>query len=612
MATTTKHEAAKTTKKTVAIPSRFTVREFADRLKLPVTEVLGVLLKSGMLSSQNELIDFETATIVAQDLGFETTAEERVADEAESPIAPPVTESKHRVPRPPVVVVLGHVDHGKTALLDAVRKTNVVSGEAGGITQHIGAYQVQFTPATPKPRARGKGKAKAGSSTSILTFIDTPGHEAFTAMRSRGAKVADLAVLVVAADDGVKPQTDEAITIIKAAGIPFVVAANKIDKPEANLEKLKQGLAARGMNPEDYGGKVIVVPVSAKTGEGVDALLEALALLAEVEHGKVVADPNAPAYGTIIESHLDPGEGPVATVLVQSGTLRVGDLVTVGNTYGKLKALKDDRGATITSAPPSFPARILGLKGAPVVGDILRVTDDVSAVRKRSKRSTVASEMKPLTTARKSETPTEAEVVNVVVKVDTLGSLEAIAEALNSLAHPEVRVDVVHSGLGSITETDVLRAAGSGALLLGFHVTVTPAARAVARGKDFTINNFTIIYHLVDFVRAAMEKKLKPEVTETLTGKLTILATFRSAGAAQIVGGRMESGSFTPKTRVRIRRGDAVVGEGTIAEIRQGKTVVKEVTSGSEVGLKLESSIPIAVGDILETVRVDSHTRTLG
>jgi translation initiation factor IF-2 len=604
----TKSETAAAPRKTVTIPSRIRVREFANKLNLPVTEVLGVLLKSGILSSQNEQIDYETATIVAQDLGYETTAETGAGEPtAIEPIIPLLTE--RAVPRPPVVVVLGHVDHGKTMLLDSIRKTNVVAREAGGITQHIGAYQVRLETKQAKPKGRTKTKKPPPSS--LLTFIDTPGHEAFTAMRSRGAKVADLAVLVVAADDGVKPQTEEAIAIIKAAGVPFVVAANKMDKPEANLEKVKQDLAKRDMIPEEYGGKVLVVPVSAKTGEGVEALLESLALLAEVEHGKIKADPNGPAVGTIIESHLDPGEGPAATVLVQSGTLRVGDLVAVGNTYGKLKALKDDRGASIREAPPSFPARMLGLKSAPAVGDILRVTDDLRIARKKSKHTTVTQDMKPLTATRPHDSPVEASLVNVVVKADTLGSLEAIAEALNTLSHPEVRVDVVHSGLGNITEADVLRAETSDALLLGFHVAVTPAAKAVARGKDFGIQTFSVIYDLTDAVKSVMEAKLKPEAVESLVGQLTILATFRAKGSIQIVGGRMERGTFTPGTPVRIRRGDQMIGPGTITELRQGKTVAKEVSSGSEVGLRVESGVAIAVGDVLEAVNVKERARTL-
>ncbi len=432
--------------KKIAIPPLIRVKEFALKLNLPLPKVMAELMKNGVLSSMNEQIDFDTAAIIGQDLGFEvipgksSAKEDKELDKKLEELIVEKDKSKLK-PRPPVVVVMGHVDHGKTKLLDAIRKSNVVAGESGGITQHIGAYQVEK-----------KGR--------LITFIDTPGHEAFTTMRSRGARVADIAILVIAADDSIQPQTKESIKIINSAKLPMIVAINKIDKPEANPDKVKQDLAAINLAPEEWGGKTICVPISAKAVIGIDDLLEMILLVAETKKEEIVANPNGLAAGTIVESHIDKGEGPVATVLVQNGTLKRGDLIMVGGTfYGKIRAMKDFIGKDLAEAGPSVPAKILGLKAAPSVGDILQVTTEVgrkSKINKYKLTEQATAYSKPLVEIKK-EDKDKIKYLNIVLKADVLGSLEAIISSLTKSEHPEVSVNIIAKGLGNITESDIDR-----------------------------------------------------------------------------------------------------------------------------------------------------------
>ncbi|MBI4092430.1 MAG: translation initiation factor IF-2 [Candidatus Kerfeldbacteria bacterium] len=465
-------------KKPVQLPSRLTVRIFAERLSLPLTSVMSELVKNGVMAAMNEEIDYDTAAVIADDLGFKAVIERRADEKVDRQQLSELLKEEDAsllVERAPVVVVMGHVDHGKTKLLDAIRKTNVVAGEAGGITQHIGAYQVEE-----------KGQP--------ITYIDTPGHEAFTAMRSRGARVADLAILVVAADDGVKPQTEEAIRIIREAKLPIVVAINKIDKSDASPDRVKQQLAAKNVLVEGWGGQVVSVPVSAKEGRGITDLLDSVLLVAQVEKDNLKANPNRSAVGTIIESHVDSGQGPIATALVHTGTLRVGDVVSTGDVWGKVRALRDYNGQPIKAAGPSVPASILGFREAPVIGDILRVETDQKVIRElKTKKVFRKQPATPMVVVKEEIATPPLQKLNLVIRADTLGSLEAIREALNKLKHPEVAAEIVQSGLGNITEADVLRAETSSALLFGFNVVTTPAAESVAGGKRITIKTNHVI-----------------------------------------------------------------------------------------------------------------------
>ncbi len=580
------------TKQTVTIPETIVVREFAKRLALPVNRLIGELVKNGVMATVNDQIDYETAMIVADTFGFtvqKALSEEEFTHARESSteieldtlLAEP--EGQRLEPRPPVVVVMGHVDHGKTKLLDRIRATDVVASESGGITQHIGAYQI-----TEKNRP--------------LTFIDTPGHQAFTAMRSRGARVADVAILVVAADDGVKPQTKEAVEHIRAAKLPFLVAINKIDKPEANLDKTKQQLAEIGIQPEDWGGTVTCVPVSATAGTGIDELLDMVLLVADVEKEARRANPNRPAVGSVIESRVDKGEGPVATVIIQTGTLKTGDLITVGTVAGKVKALKDFRGQTIPSAPPSTPVRILGLKGQPAVGDILQVVTDRSVLKEKIKKHVRAASALAATRAISASgeagtTPTTT--VPIVLKTDVLGSQEAIEKLLRELTTDQVRSEIVHRGLGNITEADVLRAAASKALLVGFNVTATARAESVARERAQEIKTFTVIYHLVDLVRGELERLLPKEIVREDVGELAVAAIFRNDKKGMVVGGRVVKGMFKTGMAVAVFRAGTEIGRGTARQLRVGKDAVGEVTNGLECGVQFEGATTIAVGDRL-------------
>ncbi|MBI4281491.1 translation initiation factor IF-2 N-terminal domain-containing protein [Candidatus Uhrbacteria bacterium] len=615
----------------IVIPPSITVKDFATKLGIPITKLLAELMKSGVIVSLNERIDAETATIVAEDLGRKVMVQGKVEEEnihqTVSQLTKEMEQSQLTSVRPPVVVIMGHVDHGKTRLLDAIRKTHVMEGEAGGITQHIGAYQVTVRSKNEQS-SRGRSPSAEGSPRSkneilrqaqddhstgrTVTFIDTPGHEAFTTMRSRGAKIADVAVLVVAADDGVQPQTKEAIKIIKGSDLPFVVALNKIDKDEANPEKVKKELSELEVIPEEWGGKIPFVPVSAKAGTGIDQLLDMVLLVADLDKEKRKTDATRLAVGTIIEAHVDPGAGPLATILVQLGTLRTGDVLGIrGMVYGKVRALKDWFGRVVTEAPPGMPVVVLGLRAAPEVGDIVVVPSDVSALAKLTSRDLFQGQGTAATIERSTKRKVKANSVPLIVRADVLGSLETILLSLEKLSHPEVSVAILSKGLGAISEADVLHAESTGATIVGFHTLPTSSAAELAREKGVTIQLYKIIYDLLDFVKAELQKRLPQETVVVALGKMQVLAIFKQENDWSIVGGKVLEGTITPSAKVRIVRKGEQIGEGFIKEVRAGKEVVTSIVVGQEGGLKIIGAIPIQPHDVLEVYTEEQHTRTL-
>jgi translation initiation factor IF-2 len=562
----------------VRLEGSLTVGELAQRLGLPAADVVRKLIEVGILAGVNQQIPLETARAVAEALGA------RVVTEAARAAAAPARRldvAKEGEPRPPVVTVLGHVDHGKTTLLDAIRQTNVAAGEFGGITQHIGAYQVE----------RGGRR---------ITFIDTPGHEAFTALRARGAQVTDIAVLVVAADDGVMPQTVEAINHAKAAGVPIVVAINKVDLPEANPERVKQQLAELGLVPEEWGGDVVMVPVSARTGQGLDELLEMILLVADLHDLR--ADPHKPARGTVLEARLDRGRGPVATVLVQEGTLRVGDAVVVGEVYGKVRAMTDDRGQRVREAGPSTPVEVVGLSDVPTAGDLLEVVADERRAKALAEERRERRRAAELTQARKGslEELVEVRELRLVVKADVHGSLEAILGALERLQTEEVKINVLHAGVGAVTESDVMLAAASRAVVLGFNVRPDPAARRLADQEGVDIRLYRIIYEALDDVRDLVRGLTAPKVAEVVLGRAEVRRTFHISRVGTVAGCYVVEGRIPRSAQVRLVRDGAVVYEGRLASLRRFKDDVREVAAGFECGMVLENFHDVKEGDVIE------------
>ncbi|MFA6553119.1 MAG: translation initiation factor IF-2 [Patescibacteria group bacterium] len=577
----------------IVIPPVITVRDFADLLGKPVAIVMQELMKNGILTNLNENIDYDTANIIAQDFGYSTSIKEEKPHEEDLTNgleALLLDENKNLISRPAVVIVMGHVDHGKTCLLDTIRKTKVMAGEAGGITQHIGAYQVV-----------NNGKS--------ITFIDTPGHEAFMTMRSRGARVADIAIVVVAADDGIKPQTEEVFKIIDNAKLPYIVAINKIDKPDAQVEKVKQQLANANRLPEDWGGKIICVPVSAKTGAGIDDLLEHLLLLADMEKDKIRANPSRPAVGTIIESHIDKGEGIIATAIIQTGTLRTTDVVQVGQVVGKIRMLKDHLGKPLRDAPPSTPVRLLGLKSLPEVGDILQAVQNPDSLKKimkqmESKQKTYRDQQSWRMVKTKSEQERKNErAVDIILKTDALGSQEAIVQALEALSTPKIKVNVVKKGLGNILDMDVMRAEGTELHIYGFNVDANARAADLARDKGIIIKTYRIIYDLINDVKKEVEKMVeyKKEVIEL--GRIKILAIFRSEKGKMIVGGQVTKGKIETGSKCHIIRGEREIGNGQLTQLQQAKQQVASVPAGSECGMEIKTNQILQAGDFLEAYR---------
>jgi translation initiation factor IF-2 len=572
-------------RKTIFVPNVLAVRAYAELAGIPINRVLAELMKNGVFTSINEKIDFDTAAIIGENLNLDVQlAESKVEDEDKEDKKLEAILAKEDVAdmqeRAPVIVVMGHVDHGKTKLLDSIRQTDVVAGEAGGITQHIGAYQVNR-----------KGQA--------ITFIDTPGHEAFTAMRSRGAKVADIAILVVAADDGVKPQTIEAFRIIETAKIPFIVAINKIDKPDSDVNKTKQELSTRlNITPEDWGGKTICVPISAKDGTGIEELLDMVLLVSATESSNLKANPGAQAAGTVVESNVDKASGPLATILVQNGTLRVGDQLCFNDVvYGKVKALKNYKGEEVTEAGPSTPVKILGLKISPAVGDILNVGEGEKVKIKKIKSVSGHNENVLASTEDSPEDKTPK--VNVLIKTDFLGSAEAIEESLLKLNGEKVKVKIISKGLGYITEGDVKRAEDSGAKILGFNVRMSPAIENLVREKQVTVKVYTIIYDLIKYVKDEMQLLAKPEINRVDLGRLKVLAIFRTENDSQIVGGKVLDGELRNASMIEVYRGDNFIVAGKLTRLQSGKQDVNMVEKDQEAGMRYEGKPMIEVGDIL-------------
>lgn len=571
--------------KSVQIPPTINVKEFAQAIEVAVGEVIKKLMNLGVMATINQEIDLDTATLVGHEFGVEVTG--APTEEETLQVEEIVDDPESLVPRWPVVTIMGHVDHGKTSLLDAIRESNIIASEAGGITQHIGAYQVDV-----------KGKK--------ITFLDTPGHEAFTAMRARGAQATDIAILVVAADDGVMPQTVEAINHAKAANIPIIVAINKIDKPEANPDRVKQELTQYDLVPEEWGGDTICVEVSALKKIGLDDLLEMILLVAEVKEFK--ANPNRPAKGTVIETKLDKGRGPVATVLIQNGTLRVGDNIIAGMVSGKVRALMNDKGKQVKKAGPSEPVEVIGLDDIPEAGDSFYVTDEKTARQLAVKRQQFSREQELKKHQRVSLDDLftrikegEVKELNIIIKADVHGSVEAITQSLERLSTEEVRVRVIHGGVGAINESDVMLASASQAIIIGFNVRPDPIAKRIAERENVDIRLYRVIYNIIDDVKKAMEGMLSPEYEEVLLGRAEVRAVFRVPKVGAVAGSFVLEGKITRNAEARVLRDNVVIYEGKIESLRRFKDDVKEVSSGFECGIGLERFNDIKEGDIIET-----------
>ena len=582
----------------VRVTEFITVSELANTLKVPPTQIVTFAFKElGQMVTINQRLDFDMIELIASAFGFQAVREEEYATTQTDTVADAAETLK---PRPPVVTIMGHVDHGKTSLLDYVRKTNVVAGEAGGITQHIGAYQVTL-----------KDKRK-------ITFLDTPGHEAFTAMRARGAQVTDLVVLVVAADDAIMPQTIEAISHAKNAGVPLVVAINKIDLPTANVQKVKQDLLAHGVVLEEFGGTALATPISAKKGTGVDDLLDQILLQAELLDLK--ANPDRKAEGTVLEASLDPGKGAIATILVRTGTLKVGDDFICGQYSGRVRAMYDERGGTETEVGPSSPVQILGFEGVPEAGDSFLAMADAAAARDiAQKRQRLEREAQHRRTGRvKTLEDFMAEAaesgvatLRIIIKADQGGPAEALADALAQLSSSEVKVEVVHRGVGAITESDVLLARASGAIIIGFHVRPDSNARAAADRERVEIRTYRIIYEAVEEVKAAMEGLLAPEKKEVVLGEAEVRQTFKIAKVGTIAGCFVRSGVIPRTGRSRVIRNGVEVYDGTLASLKRFKDDVREVREGFECGIGIENFNDIKVGDLIESYRIEEIARSL-
>ena len=580
-------EVAKKQQLKVSIPDEINVGELASRMKKTAVEVIKQLIKLGVMASVSDVIDYDTAALVAMELGCKVehevvvTVEDRLIDDH-------VDTEDELVPRAPVVVVMGHVDHGKTSLLDRIRSANVVAGEAGGITQHIGAYRVMVNG-------------------SPVTFLDTPGHEAFTTMRARGAMVTDIAILVVAADDGIMPQTIESINHAKAAGTPIVVAINKMDLPGANPDRIKQDLTKYDLVPEEWGGDTIVCPISAKTGAGVKELLENLVLQAEIMELK--ANPNRPARGTVVEARLDKGRGPIMTVLVQNGTLHTGDIIIAGTAVGRVRVMTNDRGERITDAGPSVPVEIAGMSEVPSAGDVFNAVADERMARALAEERLAAQRSAAAAAAGKKVSledlfariqEGDLKDFNIIVKADVQGSAEAVKTSLEKLSNEEVRVRVIHSGVGAINESDVMLASTSNAVIVGFNVRPDNAARDSAERSKVELRMYRVIYDCINDVEAAMKGMLAPKFHEVIIGHAEVRQTFRVSKVGTVCGCYVQDGKIQRNCSVRVNRDNIVIFEGELASLRRFKDDVKEVSAGYECGMQVEKFNDIKEGDVIE------------
>ena len=588
-------EIAKKQQLKVEIPDEIAVGELASRMKKTASEVIKQLFKLGVFASVSDVIDYDTAALVAMELGCKVekevivTVEERLIDDHED-------KPEDLVPRAPVVVVMGHVDHGKTSTLDYIRHANVVSGEAGGITQHIGAYTVEING-------------------SPITFLDTPGHEAFTSMRARGAMVTDIAILVVAADDGIMPQTIESINHAKAANIPVVVAINKMDTVGANPDRIKQQLTEYDLVPEEWGGDTIVCPISAKTGMGMDNLLENLVVLAEVQELK--ANPNRAAKGTVIEARLDKGRGPIMTVLVQNGTLKAGDIIIAGTAVGRVRTMINDRGQRVTEAGPSTPVEISGLSEVPSAGDIFNAVADERMARELAEERRVQQMNNAMGGAKKVSLEDifsqiksgEMKTLNIIVKADVQGTAEAVKTSLEKISNDEVRVKVIHSAVGAINESDVMLAATSGAIIVGFNVRPDNAARDSAARSNVDMRMYRVIYDCINEIEAAMKGMLAPQFKEVVIGHAEVRETYKVSKVGTVCGCYCTDGKIQRGCEVRVLRDNIVIHEGELASLRRFKDDVKEVASGYECGMQVEKFNDIKVGDVIECFVMEQINR---
>ena len=588
-------EVARKAPVTVKIPDEITVGELASRMKKTAGEVIKLLMKNGVMAGINQTIDFDTAEFVATEMGCKVekevtiTIEERIIDDH-------VDTAEELETRAPVVVVMGHVDHGKTSLLDAIRKTSVTAGEAGGITQHIGAYTVDV----------------GGN---MVTFLDTPGHAAFTSMRARGAKSTDIAILVVAADDGIMPQTIESINHAKAAEVPIIVAINKMDKPTANPDKIKEQLTKYDLIPEEWGGDTIIVPISAKTGMGLNDLLEMVLLTAEVQELK--ANPNRRAKGTVIEARLDKTRGPIATLLVQNGTLKQGDIIIAGTAVGRVRVMTNDKGRTVKTAGPSVPVEITGLADVPTPGDEFNaVTDERMArelveQRRQAQKDAAANAMSKVTLDNLFARMQEGEMkeLPLVVKADVQGSAEAVKASLEKISNDEVRVKVIHAGVGAINESDILLASTAGAIIVGFNVRPDAAAQASGQRANVDMRFYRVIYDAIDEIEAAMKGMLAPQYEEVVIGHAEVRQTYKVSAIGTIAGCMVKDGKVARDAQVRVLRDNVVIHEGEVGSLQRFKDAAKEVTAGYECGMSIAKFNDIKEGDIFECFQMQEIKR---
>lgn len=575
------------------LPETIAVRTLAGKIGVQATAIVKYLFSQGKMATVNDDLDFETAAAMAERLGYTVVRPEDplaalIVDEEDPP--------EKLQPVPPVVTIMGHVDHGKTTLLDAIRKARVAAGEAGGITQHIGAYQVKWGD-------------------SAITFLDTPGHEAFTAMRSRGASVTDIAILVVAADDGVMPQTVEAISHARAADVPIIVALNKVDKPDANADRVKQQLAEHNLVPEEWGGDTVVVPVSALKGEGIDELLEMILLVAELRELK--ANPDRKARGTVIEAQLDRGRGPVATVLVQKGTLRTGDAIVVGTAAGRVRAMMDDQGRQVDEATPAMPVEVLGLDEVPQAGDELIAVEDERAARELAARLREQNREEEFTRQRKTSLEDlfrqvqegERKELPIILKGDVQGSVEALRESLLKLSNDEVEVKVIHGAVGGITKSDVDLAATANAVIIGFNVRPDSMARKAAEQEQVEMRMYRVIYEAIEDVEKALQGMLEPEYEEVVLGRAEVRALFKVPNVGTVAGAYVTEGKIVRGAQIRVIRDGVVVYEGDMSSLRRFKDDVREVAQGYECGIGIEKFNDLKEGDVLEAFRMEEVAR---
>ena len=572
------------------------LKVLSEKIGITAAEITKRLFKEGIMKTINDSIDFDTAAFIADDIGVELELKmEETAEDVLSKGFDQVADTDDKlVRRPPVVTVMGHVDHGKTSILDRIRKTNVTAGEAGGITQHIGAYTVTVNG-------------------NQITFLDTPGHAAFTAMRARGAQATDIAVLVVAADDGIMPQTIEAINHAKAADVPIIVAVNKIDKPEANIDRVKQQLTEHGLLPEEWGGDAIICPVSAKTGEGFDGLLESINLLAEIKDLK--ANPDRMAKGVVIEAKLDSSKGPIATVLIQNGTLKIADNVIVGTVTGKIRAMTDDKGRKVSSAGPSVPVSVMGLDEVPNSGDILYAVEQdklmklVAEERKNKERENMIKSAAKVTLDDVFDRIAEGEMkgLNIIVKADVQGSVEAVKSSLEKLSNDEVKVNVIHAQAGAIKESDIMLAESSSAIIIGFNVRPDSNAKQIAERSGVDIKLYRVIYEAIEDVEKALKGMLAPKFSEVYLGKAEVREVFKISGVGQVAGCYVTEGKILRNGKLRIYRDDVMITEGNVLQLKRFKDDVKEVAQGYECGISIEKFNDIKVGDFIECYQIEEE-----